>query len=237
MAANNEVGTLQPIAEIGEIVRGHPARLHVDAVQFAAHAPIDVERLAGRPRQPLRTQARRAPGRRRAVRPPRDPHAAAAPRRLAGAPATRRNRERRRDRGLGAPSRSPAPRCRPRRIGFASSARNSARAAVGGWREPHRPRDRAAGEQRQCQSRASRAATSWRRLTSRASRSRRAAPAPRGSTEPSHVLLAMGIEPAHGSIRITTGPETTAAEVDRAMEVLHAVLPRLRASREMVASA
>ena len=59
-----------------------------------------------------------------------------------------------------------------------------------------------------------------------------------GSTEPSHVLLAMGIEPelAHGSIRITTGPETT-AEVDRALEVLHVVLPRLRASTEMVASA
>src|SRR5262245_49400402 len=29
MAANNEVGTIQPIVEIGEIVRGHPARFHV----------------------------------------------------------------------------------------------------------------------------------------------------------------------------------------------------------------
>ncbi|MGH2401614.1 MAG: cysteine desulfurase family protein, partial [Candidatus Limnocylindria bacterium] len=42
MAANNEVGTLQPIGAIGEIVRGHGAKLHVDAVQFAAHLPIDV---------------------------------------------------------------------------------------------------------------------------------------------------------------------------------------------------
>ena len=60
-----------------------------------------------------------------------------------------------------------------------------------------------------------------------------------GSTEPSHVLLAMGIDPelAHGSIRITIGPETTAADVDRTLEVFTAVLPRLRASREMVASA
>ena len=60
-----------------------------------------------------------------------------------------------------------------------------------------------------------------------------------GSTEPSHVLLAMGIDPelAHGSIRITTGPETTVADVDRTLEVFTAVLPRLRASREMVASA
>jgi cysteine desulfurase len=60
-----------------------------------------------------------------------------------------------------------------------------------------------------------------------------------GSTEPSHVLLAMGIDAqlAHGSIRITTGPETTEADVDRALEVVGAVLPRLRASAEMVASA
>ena len=42
MAANNEVGTIQPIAEIGEIVRGHAAKFHVDAVQYAAHEPIDV---------------------------------------------------------------------------------------------------------------------------------------------------------------------------------------------------
>ena len=43
MAANNEVGTIQPIAAIGEIVRGHGARFHVDAVQWAAHEPIDVD--------------------------------------------------------------------------------------------------------------------------------------------------------------------------------------------------
>ena len=42
MAASNEVGTTQPIAAIGEIVRGHAARFHVDAVQWAAHEPIDV---------------------------------------------------------------------------------------------------------------------------------------------------------------------------------------------------
>jgi cysteine sulfinate desulfinase/cysteine desulfurase-like protein len=49
----------------------------------------------------------------------------------------------------------------------------------------------------------------------------------------------MGIEPelAHGSIRITTGPTTSGADVERALEAFAAVLPRLRASREMVASA
>jgi len=52
-----------------------------------------------------------------------------------------------------------------------------------------------------------------------------------GSTEPSHVLLAMGIDPhlAHGSLRITTGPETTTDDVETALTAVRRVLPRLRA--------
>lgn len=42
MAANNEIGTLQPIAEIGAIARDHGILMHVDAVQAAASMPIDV---------------------------------------------------------------------------------------------------------------------------------------------------------------------------------------------------
>ena len=55
-----------------------------------------------------------------------------------------------------------------------------------------------------------------------------------GSVEPSHVLLAMGIDPqvAHGSLRLTLGRETTEADVDRTLEVLGGILPRLRATRE-----
>ena len=51
-----------------------------------------------------------------------------------------------------------------------------------------------------------------------------------GSVEPSHVLLAMGIDPhlAHGSLRLTLGPETTAADVDRTLEVVEACVARLR---------
>jgi cysteine desulfurase len=46
----------------------------------------------------------------------------------------------------------------------------------------------------------------------------------------SHVLLAMGIDPhlAHGSLRITTGPETTADDVETALAAIRGVLPRLR---------
>jgi cysteine desulfurase len=46
MAANNEVGTLQPIAEIGRRIKGHKGVLfHVDAVQAAPYLEIDVDRL------------------------------------------------------------------------------------------------------------------------------------------------------------------------------------------------
>jgi cysteine desulfurase len=60
-----------------------------------------------------------------------------------------------------------------------------------------------------------------------------------GSVEPSHVLLAMGIdeERAHGSLRLTLGPEHTDADVERTIASIAGAVERLRASREMVATA
>lgn len=43
MFANNEIGTLQPIREIGEICRAHKVLFHTDAVQAIGHMPIDVK--------------------------------------------------------------------------------------------------------------------------------------------------------------------------------------------------
>ena len=42
MYANNEIGTIEPIKEIGEICRKKGVYFHVDAVQAYAHVPIDV---------------------------------------------------------------------------------------------------------------------------------------------------------------------------------------------------
>jgi len=45
MFANNEIGTIQPIAEIGEIARAHGVLFHTDAVQAVGHTPIDVQAM------------------------------------------------------------------------------------------------------------------------------------------------------------------------------------------------
>lgn len=45
MYANNEVGTVQPIQEMGEICRDRGILFHTDAVQAAGHIPIDVKEL------------------------------------------------------------------------------------------------------------------------------------------------------------------------------------------------
>ena len=45
MHANNEIGTIQPIAELAQIAKAHGALMHTDAVQSAGKIPIDVRAL------------------------------------------------------------------------------------------------------------------------------------------------------------------------------------------------
>ena len=45
MFANNEIGTVQPIAEIGALCREKKVLFHTDAVQAAGHTPIDVKAM------------------------------------------------------------------------------------------------------------------------------------------------------------------------------------------------
>jgi cysteine desulfurase len=45
MHANNEIGTIEPIAEIGKIAKEMGVYFHSDAVQTAGHMPIDVNQL------------------------------------------------------------------------------------------------------------------------------------------------------------------------------------------------
>ena len=45
MYVNNEIGTIQPIKEIGKIAHDHGVLFHTDAVQAFGHIPIDVEEM------------------------------------------------------------------------------------------------------------------------------------------------------------------------------------------------
>jgi len=45
MHANNEIGTIQPIADLAAIARAHGALMHTDAVQSVAKIPVDVRAL------------------------------------------------------------------------------------------------------------------------------------------------------------------------------------------------
>lgn len=46
MHANNEIGTIQPIAEVGELVRSRGVLMHTDAAQSGGILPVDVETLS-----------------------------------------------------------------------------------------------------------------------------------------------------------------------------------------------
>ncbi len=45
MYANNEIGTINPVAEIAAVCRSHGIAFHTDAVQAAAYLPVEVTRL------------------------------------------------------------------------------------------------------------------------------------------------------------------------------------------------
>ncbi len=45
MAANNEIGTINPIGEIGTVARRHGVLFHTDAVQAFGHIPLDVDSM------------------------------------------------------------------------------------------------------------------------------------------------------------------------------------------------
>jgi cysteine desulfurase len=45
MAANNEIGTITPLADIGQVAREHDVLFHTDATQAVGYIPIDVETM------------------------------------------------------------------------------------------------------------------------------------------------------------------------------------------------
>ncbi len=46
MMANNEIGTLEPVADLARVAHDHGALFHTDAVQAVGHVPVDVKSLS-----------------------------------------------------------------------------------------------------------------------------------------------------------------------------------------------
>ena len=242
MAANNEVGTLQPIAEIGEIVRGHPAKLHVDAIQYAAHEPIDVDAWQA---DLVSLSAHKLGG----------PQGV-------GALFVRRGTQL-------LPQLQGGSQERQRRAGTENVAGIVGFAAALSRVVTSQATDASRLRALAHRLRAGLAAHDGIMLTGHPEHRlannvsvviegveggdfvaaldlegvevSTGSACTSGSAEPSHVLLAMGIDPllAHGSLRVTFGPETTEFDVDALLAALERVLPRLRAlaPRPVVATA
>jgi len=237
MAANNEVGTLEPIHEIGELVRGHGARFHVDAVQWAAHEPIEVDAWQA---DLVSLSAHKLGG-------PQGVGALFVRRGTQLLPQLQGGSQERQRRagtenvagivGFGAAFRlahadAPARSREADRLRELSAGLRAGLLVLDGVTLTGHPEDRlpnnvsvvidgveggdlvAALDLEGIEASTGSACTS-------------------GSTEPSHVLLAMGIDPhlAHGSLRLTSGPETTVADVESALDAIRSVLPRLREAR------
>ena len=222
MLANNELGTLHPIAELAanraRARRPLPHRRRASAGPDPARRPG----AGGRPARALGAQVLRPERRRRALRPRGDGVAAAG-----GAAAARR------------PACGRAPRTSPAIVGLAGALELASRDAAARGRAPRgaprpvrgrrpaersgHPPQRGAGaaataylERRVRGPRGARGC--WSRLDLEGLAVSAGSACAAGATEPSHVLAALGLPDsfANGTIRFSFGRLTGAQEVDRA---------------------
>ena len=235
--ANNEVGTLQPVAEVARLAARAGVPLHVDAVGAFGHVPLAFRGLAGHGcrarRRPRRAQRRRAQDR----RPGRARRARASP---AGEPSSRSCTAAASSAGSARAPRTPrAPRVRGRRR--ARRARAARRA------EPARLaalRDRLVAGVARRRPRGARCSATPRRgrlpgnahfsfpgcegdsllflLDAGGLAVSTGSACQAGVPEPSHVVLAMGRSEAdaRGALRLTLGRTTTEADVDAVLAAL-----------------
>jgi cysteine desulfurase len=233
MYANNEIGTVEPIAEIAAVCRAAGARLHTDAVQAASQLPVDVERLGV---DSLALGAHKFYG----------PKGVGALYARAGNPLVPVQTGGSQERGLRAGTHNV-----PYIVGLAEALRITA-----AERESHNARYAALRERLiegvlgtipECALTGAREA----RLPNHASfvfrgvdgnelllhldlagiAASSGSACKTGDPEPSEVLLALGLTPewALGSLRLTIGRATTAAQVERVLEVLPGCVERVRA--------
>jgi cysteine desulfurase len=227
-AANNEVGTLQPVAEIGQICRDRRVAFHVDAVQSAAFAPptpdawqatlisISAHKLGGPKGIGALWVRRGTPMLPQLSGGAQERQRRAGTENVAGAVGLARAMEL----SLGE-DRAPMTRLRDRLIGGLTSLPDVELTGHPGDRLPNSASVVIDGVE---------GGDLVAALDLEGIEASTGSACTTGSVEPSHVLLAMGLDPhlAHGSLRLTLGPETTEADIDRTLAVAKTLISRLR---------
>jgi cysteine desulfurase len=234
MYANNEVGTIQPIRELGEICRNRGILFHTDAVQAAGHLPLNVKDL---PVDLLTMAAHKMYG-------PKGVGALYVRKGVRIAPLVHGGGQ---EFGLRSGTENTAG-----IVGFGAAAELAAkRIANGEIDEERRLRDRLidgvlsriedvllTGHRTQrlpfhasfC-IRYIEGEAMLLRLDFAGIGASSGSACTSGSLEPSYVLLAMGLDhaTAHGSLRLTLGKDTTEEDIDTILETLPPIVENLRA--------
>ncbi|MDR2506050.1 MAG: cysteine desulfurase NifS [Oscillospiraceae bacterium] len=232
MAANNEIGTIQPIRELAEIARKHGALFHTDAVQAVGSIPINVHELGV---DMLSLSAHKFHG----------PKGIGALYLKKGVRVDALEFGGSQERGL-----RPGTENVPYIVGLGEAAELATRGLQEKAERVARLRDKLIDGilERVPYSRLN--GHRMRRLPNNSNISIRfvegesllltldmagiaassGSACTSGSLDPSHVLLAIGLthEIAHGSLRLTLSDETTEEEIDRVLEVLPNIAQRLR---------
>ncbi|RZS92735.1 cysteine desulfurase NifS [Cuneatibacter caecimuris] len=231
MYANNEIGTLQPIREVGRICREKKVLFHTDAVQAAGHVSIDVERDSV---DMLSLSGHKFCG----------PRGAGALYVKKGVPLLNLIEGGAQERGKRAGTEN-----LPAIVGMAAALEESCRRMDEDGRKVTELRERLIdGLLRIPHSRLN--GDRKRRLPgninvcfegiegesllllldARGIAASSGSACTSGSLDPSHVLLALGLphEVAHGSLRLTIGPDNTAEEIDYMVENIKQVVEYLR---------
>ncbi len=231
MAANNEIGTLQPVAEIGRIAREREILFHTDATQMVGALPVDVGALSV---DLLSMSAHKRYG----------PKGTGALYVRAGVPLRRMQHG-----GSHERSRRGGTENVPGIVGLGAALRIAGEEMEGERRRLAAMRDRMIREALEIPG-AHLNGDADRRLPNNVNLSFAGADSQSlvigldlhgiaassgsactsGSLEPSHVLTALGLPPelAAGAVRLTLGHGTTDAEVDAALAALREVVARLQ---------
>ena len=232
MAANNEIGTIEPVAEIGKITREKGVYFHVDAVQTVGSIPVNVDEIGC---DLLSMSAHKFYG-------PKGVGAAYIRRRTKiGAYMNGGGQEGGRRAGthntpgivgLGEAARlakEEMPTSQPRITALRDKLTQGIRDRIEGLKYNGHPTKRLPNNVNFCLFWAEGEAILL-TLDAYGICASSGSACTSGSLDPSHVLLAMGIpaEIAHGSLRFTLGKENTDEQVDTVLDVLPKVVQRIR---------